>query len=132
MSVNDCKVSKIKINVLIVDDEKDLTQLLQKIFEANGANVAVAHDGEEALAIYKNNPNYFDLILSDSLMPKMGGESLFEHVKNINGTKHPICLLISGGTLDFKSNLVNGFLEKPFSIRDIREKLLQFFPAEVS
>jgi hypothetical protein len=43
---------------------------LQKIFEANCDNVALAHDGAAALYIYKKNPNYSDLILSDSLMLK--------------------------------------------------------------
>ena len=125
------KLYKFKLNVLVVDDEKELTYILQKILELKGSNVFIAHDGEEALSIYTSHPNYFDLIISDSLMPKMGGEELFKKVEEINYDKKPICLLTSGGGPNFNSSAVNGFIEKPFSRKDIREKLLHFFKAEV-
>ncbi len=58
-------------SVLVVEDSPILQELTQIIFEAAGASVTVASDGEEALAILAGQP--VDLILTDIMMPKMDG-----------------------------------------------------------
>ncbi len=64
--------------ILIVDDEKVFSSYLEQILSRKGFESAVAHNGEEALALCEQS-NY-DLILSDIKMPKMNG---LEFLKNI-------------------------------------------------
>jgi two-component system alkaline phosphatase synthesis response regulator PhoP len=60
-----------KQKILIVDDERDILELLEYNLVKEGYEVLKASDGEEALDLVKNNP--VDLILLDIMMPKLDG-----------------------------------------------------------
>lgn len=60
-----------KQRILIVDDEKDILDLLEYNLLKEGFVVLKASDGEEALTIIRNNP--VDLVLLDIMMPKLDG-----------------------------------------------------------
>jgi len=60
-----------KQRILIVDDEKDILDLLEYNLLKEGFTVLKASDGEEALTIIRNNP--VDLVLLDIMMPKLDG-----------------------------------------------------------
>ena len=60
-----------KNNILIVDDEKDILDLLEYNLKKEGYHVLRASDGESALSIVQSNP--VDLILLDIMMPKLDG-----------------------------------------------------------
>lgn len=60
-----------KQKILIVDDEKDILDLLEYNLLKEGFVVLKASDGEEALTIIRNNP--VDLVLLDIMMPKLDG-----------------------------------------------------------
>ena len=55
--------------ILIVEDDKELSQLFQKVLEKNGYQVKSASDGEQALEVL--DKEYIDLIISDIMMPVM-------------------------------------------------------------
>ena len=57
--------------ILIVEDDKELSQLFQKVLEKNGYQVKSASDGALALEIL--DKEYIDLIISDIMMPVMDG-----------------------------------------------------------
>ena len=56
-------------NILIVEDDKELSQLFQKVLEKNGYQVKCASDGMQALETL--DTAYIDLIISDIMMPVM-------------------------------------------------------------
>ena len=53
--------------ILIVEDDKELSQLFQKVLEKNGYQVKSASDGAQALEVL--DKEYIDLIISDIMMP---------------------------------------------------------------
>ena len=61
--------------ILIVEDDKELSQLFQKVLEKNGYQIKCVSDGLQALKTL--DIEYIDLIISDIMMPVMMGMSLF-------------------------------------------------------
>jgi DNA-binding NtrC family response regulator len=69
-----------KPHILAVDDEKDMTRLLQRTLEPElNCTVAQAFSGKMALSILEQEP--FDLVICDIKMPEMDGFTLLEHIK---------------------------------------------------
>lgn len=65
--------------VLIAEDDKDFLSILEKVFTANGFFVVTAENGEDGLAKAESeNP---DLIISDVLMPRMGGLDMAKNIR---------------------------------------------------
>jgi DNA-binding response OmpR family regulator len=65
--------------ILVVDDESDLTRLYSLALEYHGFNVDTFNDSEEVLSNFK--PDYYDLVILDIKMPKMGGFELYDELK---------------------------------------------------
>jgi two-component system, NtrC family, response regulator HydG len=73
--------SKNKIELLVVDDDVDMTETLSDILSTIGIQVEVAHDGTQALK--KIKIKRFDMVLMDIKMPKMNGIECFKKIKKI-------------------------------------------------
>jgi DNA-binding response OmpR family regulator len=71
-------------NILIVDDDEDLTNLFQTFLEYDGYKVDAFTDPIDALNSFKKNK--YDLGLLDLKMPRMSGIILFQKLKNIDPT----------------------------------------------
>lgn len=71
-------------SILLVDDEETILQTLSDSLWHAGYKVETAKDGMEALEKFKNTENNFDLLVTDSNMPKMNGLQLVEKVREIN------------------------------------------------
>lgn len=71
-------------NILIVDDDEDLTNLFQTFLEYDGYNVDAFTDPIDALNSFKKNT--YDLGLLDLKMPRMNGIILSQKLKNIDPT----------------------------------------------
>ena len=117
-------------SILVVEDEALLRDLLKTILAANGYNVFIASDGEEAVSVYKNHHKEIALVIADLGLPKLDGTGVFDHLRMINpGVK----VLIASGYIDpgVKSGLLKagamGFLQKPMrpdeTVRRVREAL---------
>ena len=68
-----------KIDILIVDDEKDYCDVMEMIFSSHGYYVESCNDGVEALE--KMALRHFDLVLTDLMMPNMDGTELLNRIK---------------------------------------------------
>lgn len=103
--------------ILVVDDEEGIRALVRKVLERNGFQVVEADSGEAALTLLASDPTPIDLLVSDMMMPGMGGRALATQVtRNRPGTR---ILFISGYTEDAEvqsGRLAAGtaFLPKPF------------------
>ncbi|MBX4200686.1 response regulator [Candidatus Parcubacteria bacterium] len=89
--------------VLIVEDDKDFSYLLEQSFNNQGMDMSYAHDGEEGLALAeKINP---DLIMIDILMPKMDGIEMARQVR-AKGISSKIIFLTNFKDLDHISQAI--------------------------
>ncbi|HSF00230.1 MAG TPA: response regulator [Nitrososphaeraceae archaeon] len=78
-----CKMSFTKgKNILIVDDDEDLTDLFKTFLESNGYKVDAFTDPIDALYYFRKN--VYNLALLDLKMPKMNGMKLSKKLKNID------------------------------------------------
>ncbi len=60
-------------NILVVDDDKEIANLISIYLKNEGFNIRCAHDGEEALKLLNDPNEAFDLVILDVMMPKMNG-----------------------------------------------------------
>jgi len=72
--------------ILLVDDEESVRSTTSEVLTSMGYQVYEACDGEEALELFKTKSEEIDLIISDVIMPKMGGIDLLNHVHKLNET----------------------------------------------
>ena len=112
-------------NILVVDDEKDVVELLKFLLEKDGYVVATAHNGREALeSTGKNVP---DLILLDVMMPEMDGYTVQTRLLDNPATREiPIIILTAKGQLRdvfAMSPNVKAYIEKPFDPKTLRNKI---------
>ncbi|HKS07841.1 MAG TPA: ATP-binding protein [Gemmatimonadaceae bacterium] len=103
--------------VLLVEDEEPVRALARRVLERAGYVVALAKNGREALGLVQAEPKGFALIVSDVVMPEMGGLELAERVRDIDPDL-PV-LLMSGYAateIERRGGVPEGarFLQKPF------------------
>ena len=104
--------------ILLVDDDRELTSLLQELLDLEGFEVIVAHDGEQALAMLDAS---IDLLLRDVMMPKKNGIDTLKELRQHHQT--PVIMLTARGSeLDRVLGLELGaadYLPKPFNDREL-------------
>jgi CheY-like chemotaxis protein len=82
--------------ILVVDDEPDQRFLLRRIFERAGHEVSDARNGAVALRAVRESPP--DLVVTDMMMPVMGGVELIRCLRGDPATAHIPILAASGDT----------------------------------
>ena len=106
--------------LLIVDDDKQIRELLVFDIESSGYNVDFATDGLEGLQ--KALENNYDLILLDVMMPKMNGYDVCKNIR-IAKPNTPILMLTAKGTIEDKTEGfdcgADDYLIKPFEIQEV-------------
>ena len=112
--------------ILIVEDEAGIRALVQKFLRKHGYEVLEASNGEEALRIVQGSRDPVDLLITDMIMPQMGGREL---VNRLSGQGRELKILyISGYTDDsivYAAELPTGsaFLQKPFTLSSLLERV---------
>lgn len=117
-------------HILIVEDEEFLVRALRDNFEAEGAQIAVASNGDDAMKlITQDRP---DIILLDLLMPKRDGFYVLEELKkNPEWTLIPVIVLSNlGGDSEIKRALELGaddyFVKSQHPIEEVLEKVNEY------
>lgn len=106
--------------ILIVDDEKDLCEILKFNLQLDRFVVDVANSGEEAL---EKDLSVYDVFLFDVMMDGINGFELLQHLRlNLNITKPAIFIT----ALTSEDNVLKGFgfgaedyIKKPFSVKEV-------------
>jgi len=68
--------------IMLVEDERTIRRAGRRVLESHGYNVLTASDGEDALRKLRSRNRQIDLIISDLVMPKMGGAELWAVLKD--------------------------------------------------
>lgn len=114
-------------HILIVDDEPLVCRSVQLLLEAEGYIVDQARNGAEALAMYE--PNKFDLVFTDYLMPKMKGDKLAEAIKRIS-PEQPVVMLTAFPeklqSSDCPLGGVDSFICKPFDLNNLQTAIERY------
>ncbi len=111
--------------ILVVEDNKNVQNVLSRILSSMGFEVALADNGLEALAAFIDGS--FDLVLTDLQMPMMDGSSLARFIKE-RSPNTPIILLTGADRETVwkkaKRESIDSVIFKPFKIIDF-EKTVQ-------
>jgi CheY-like chemotaxis protein len=67
--------------ILVVEDEPDGRRSLERVLRAHGHTVVTVEDGMAALEWYRAHHGEVGLVLSDLVMPRMGGHQLYESLR---------------------------------------------------
>jgi len=111
--------------ILLVEDEESVRQLVRDTLAARGYNVLEAGNGEAALDVAMRE-HKIDLVITDVIMPGMGGRELVQHLAKSRPESK--VLYLSGYTEDAitsEGNIGTGaaFLQKPFTLQNLSRKV---------
>jgi PAS domain S-box-containing protein len=105
--------------ILLIEDDEDLRTMVIQLLETAGYDVEAAATAEEALALFRQNPNRFDLLFSDIVLPDQSGLEVADTLR-AEQPGLPVLLYSSyRSRRDRWDNLEHKnyrFLQKPFSI----------------
>ncbi len=112
--------------VLLVDDEEIILEVGRELLETIGYRVLTAKDGKEAVEVYKKKRDEIDIVLLDMVMPNMGGGETYDRLKEINPDIKVVLLsgyAIDGEAAEIVERGCNGFIQKPFNVAKLSEKI---------
>lgn len=109
--------------ILIVEDDKDIAEMLSDYLNSENFEVEIANDGEEAISIYKASE--YDLLLIDLMLPKLDGYELIKKIRNIDNV--PIIIITSREEEMHKTKGLNigadDYITKPFSLAELLARI---------
>jgi CheY-like chemotaxis protein len=104
--------------ILVVEDEDMMRNLACRILQAQGYTILQAQNGDEALQVYEQHQGSIHLILTDVIMPKMGGRQLYDRLHAVQSDLKVLFMsgytddaVLRHGVLEADTN----FIEKPFT-----------------
>jgi two-component system sensor histidine kinase/response regulator len=115
-----------KSKILIVDDNVDAVELLEKRLHSEGYDTTKAYDGEEGLKkVVEYNP---DLIVLDVMMPKLNGYEVCQRLKADENTRYiPILMLTAKSDVESKVKGLDigadDYLPKPFDYKELSARI---------
>ena len=118
-------------SVLVVDDEANIALSLEYLMKGQGFEVRVARDGEAAIAALEEAVP--DVMLLDVMMPKRDGFDVCQTVRATPDWAHVkiIMLTAKGRAIEREKGLALGaddYITKPFSTREVVERVRQYMP----
>ena len=115
-----------RATVLLADDEAVVRQFLRRVLEGMDCSVLEAADGEEAMVVAAAFPGEIDVLLTDVVMPGVSGREL---ARRLTGERPGLKTVFMSGYTDDAllrrgvDGSGAGFLQKPFSERDLAAAL---------
>ena len=116
--------------ILLVDDDAGIRELARRALTDNGYHVITASDGTEAMAVAEAHAGSIDILITDLIMPRMGGAEL---ALQLTAARRDLAVLYISGYTDRRewkleaSQVGRAYLQKPFTpgvlMRKVRELL---------
>ena len=135
-------VSPIGLHVMVVEDNPVNMKIITSQLKSLGCRYSVAHDGQEALAVFERGEALPDLVLMDCHMPKMDGWEVTRRIRSWRDAEDPgrraaarlpIIALTAAALVEERKKCLeagmNDFLAKPARLRELRRVLCENAPA---
>ena len=108
------------LKILIAEDDRELRQLFTHVLLKHGYTVTGVFDGQEALDALEND--YYDLIISDIMMPRVDGYELVRQLREVKNTT-PVLMITAKDAFDdmrmgFQSG-VDDYMVKPINVNEM-------------
>jgi len=103
--------------ILIVDDEEMVLDVGVRVLKKLGYTVQESNNGRNAVALYKKLQDKINLVVLDIVMPDMGGGEVYDRLKEISGYS------IDDQAREIMERGCDGFIQKPFSMKAMSDKL---------
>ncbi len=112
--------------ILLVEDEEAIRRACQRVLQRFGYTVRVAADGQEALAVLRNQDIAIDLVITDVVMPKLGGRKLHEAARAA-GLNVKFVFTSGYAARDMRDSVeldpMLPFLHKPWTVVDLLKRV---------
>jgi len=108
------------LKILIAEDDRELRQLFTHVLNKNGYNVTDVSDGQEALDALDNN--YYDLIISDIMMPVVDGYDLVRQLREANINTPVLMITAKDAFDDMRLGFLSGvddYMVKPINVNEM-------------
>ena len=109
--------------VLVVEDDRNIAELLQLYLQKEGYAVAVAYDGGQGVEVFRSVKP--DLVLLDVMMPVMNGWEVCKTIRE--ESKTPIIMLTAKGETEDKIHGLrtgaDDYITKPFEMREVLARM---------
>ena len=108
------------LNILIAEDDRELRQLFEHVLVKNGYSVRGVSNGQEALDAM--DVEYFNLIISDIMMPVMDGYSLVRSLREVGDTTPVLMITAKDAFDDMRMGFLSGtddYMVKPVNINEM-------------
>jgi signal transduction histidine kinase/CheY-like chemotaxis protein len=112
--------------LLLADDEETILNITEMMLEPYNIELLCAQDGQSAVDLFQQNHENIGLVILDMIMPRLNGEEACKRIKAINPA---VPIIIASGysqneTIQKFGNVTfDGFLQKPFKIKDLIEQI---------
>ena len=108
------------LNILIAEDDRELRQLFSHVLSRNGYRVTGVSNGQEALDAMDSD--FYDIIISDIMMPVMDGYALVRQLREVGNTT-PVLMITAKDAFDdmrlgFQSG-VDDYMVKPINVNEM-------------
>lgn len=116
--------------ILLVDDDETVRAVGKQMLERLGFTVLVAEDGLKGVGAFRQQPDDIDCVLLDLMMPHMNGDEAYREMRRI---RPDVSAILSSGysekevTQRFAGKGLAGFIQKPYTLAALREKLQKVF-----
>lgn len=114
----------LRINILIIDDDRDICEYMKTLLEATGYSVETLSDPTQAEETIRADE--YHLLIVDLMMPKMDGIELIKGIRKIDSD---VAIIVFTGypsvetAVDALKLSVSDYIKKPFDVDDFREKV---------
>ena len=116
--------------ILVIDDEEGVRHVAARMVKNLGFDVLVATTGREGLELFREQGEAITAVMLDLTMPGLSGEVVFRELRRLRPDAR--VLLMSGFSEENATDRLCGaaasaFIQKPFKLEDLREKLRALF-----
>lgn len=116
--------------IVVVDDEREIVNLLERFLIKEGFEVVKCYGGKEALD-FINSEGTANLILLDRRMPEIDGIAVLKELERLN-KGIPVIVLSGSGGGSAKNMKIDAFLEKPLNLDILLDKIKEVLKARES
>lgn len=117
--------------ILLIEDDREIQSTISGVLEAAGYSVTIAPNGVEGRRVIENNKP--DLVITDMMMPRMGGFPILEFLKTLENPPRVIMITANeGGRHKAYAEMlgVDDYLRKPFAMDVLLEAIERILGSE--